>query len=282
VQLYYYRDPAGNFGDDLNPWLWPKLLSVPVEHCFDDDTLFIGVGSLLNHKVPPTPAKKIVFGAGCGYGTTPDITPAWRFYCVRGPLSAHVLDLPPTAAVSDAALLVRGYLEPTANETVHRAAFMPHHLTHHYDRWQPICDELGIAYVDPTAPVEHTLETIRTSAVVITEAMHGAIVADAFRVPWIPVRTRPRISRFKWTDWSHSMRLEHRFEWLPPVWSPSIDCREKRVLHPVLARASRERLRWLLKFGRRRLSSDAVFQEVYARLRSRFDEMAAAASVDNR
>lgn len=26
MKLYYYRDDVFNFGDDLNAWLWPKLL----------------------------------------------------------------------------------------------------------------------------------------------------------------------------------------------------------------------------------------------------------------
>jgi succinoglycan biosynthesis protein ExoV len=26
MKLFYFKDPAGNFGDDLNLWLWPKVL----------------------------------------------------------------------------------------------------------------------------------------------------------------------------------------------------------------------------------------------------------------
>ena len=33
MKLYYYKAPLGNFGDDLNPWLWPRLLP----DIFDDD-----------------------------------------------------------------------------------------------------------------------------------------------------------------------------------------------------------------------------------------------------
>ncbi len=57
MKLYYFIDPSGNFGDDLNPWIWDRLLP----DFFDQnaDTLFIGIGTLLNHRIPYA-AKKIV------------------------------------------------------------------------------------------------------------------------------------------------------------------------------------------------------------------------------
>lgn len=275
MQLYYYRDPIGNFGDDLNPWLWPQLFSRPLEQCFDDDTLFLGIGSILNQKVPSQPTKKVVFGSGFGYGSLPSVTDQWQFYCVRGPLTAKVLGLPTQKAISDSAVLIRERIPPTQKAT-QCAAFMPHHLTAHYDRWQDVCESLNIRYIDPAAPVEETIEAIRTSEVIVTEAMHGAIVADAVRVPWIPVRTRPRIAEFKWQDWSSSLQIEHKFEWLTPIWNPQIDSNLKRVLHPVAAQVGKERLRWLVRHGKRRLSQDDVFSQVYERLVGSFQQLVEA------
>lgn len=276
MHLYYYQDPVGNFGDDLNPWLWPKLFPEPIDRCFDRDTLFVGIGSVLNATIPDVPAKKVVFGSGCGYGPPPSLTPEWRVYCVRGPLTALMIGVAEDRAITDGGLLVRAVVEPSGQAPASQTAFMPHHQTQPYDLWRPICEALGIRYLDPTAPVETTLEAIRTSGVVITEAMHGAVVADALRVPWIPVRSRPRIATFKWEDWSRSIGIEHAFEWLPPVWCPGIDQAWKRTAHPVAMRAGRERLRWLVRFGRRRLSQDRVFRAVYARLWDAFQDMARA------
>ena len=45
MNLYDYHDPIGNFGDDLNPWLWPRLFTQSLENCFDSNTLFIRIGS---------------------------------------------------------------------------------------------------------------------------------------------------------------------------------------------------------------------------------------------
>src|SRR4051794_17394139 len=96
MRLYYYKDPIGNFGDDLNPWLWPRLIS----NIFDvnNEIIFLGIGTLLNQKVDrrvAASAFKVVFGSGVGYrkGKLPLIDNRWKFYCVRGPLSAYALSL---------------------------------------------------------------------------------------------------------------------------------------------------------------------------------------------
>ena len=63
MKLHYYRDAWGNFGDDLNPWLWPRLL--PGHFDRRGDELVLGIGTVLNHRAPRAPVKQ-VFGAGAG------------------------------------------------------------------------------------------------------------------------------------------------------------------------------------------------------------------------
>lgn len=47
MKLVHWRSKAGNFGDDLNPWLWKELLpAVDLEDAGDGISL-IGLGSLL-------------------------------------------------------------------------------------------------------------------------------------------------------------------------------------------------------------------------------------------
>jgi succinoglycan biosynthesis protein ExoV len=269
MELYYYKDPIGNFGDDLNSWLWSQLFPYPITDAFDADTLFIGIGSLLNHKIPAMPPKKKVFGSGYGYGTPPQINDQWEFYCVRGPLTAKVLNLPEQAAISDGALLIREVVKP-AGQTRYPVSFMPHHQTSKYDDWRTICNDLAIQYIDPADPVEKTVEVIRNSSMVVTEAMHGAIVADALRVPWIPVRTRKRILDFKWQDWLGSLQMDHGFEWLTPAWSERIDVQYKRRLYPVSRRVARARLKWIVRFGRKKLSNEKVLDQTHRRMLDAF------------
>ena len=45
MKLVYYQDPKGNFGDDLNPWLWERLLPGRLDD--DPSELLVGMGTIL-------------------------------------------------------------------------------------------------------------------------------------------------------------------------------------------------------------------------------------------
>lgn len=214
MRLYYYGEYK-NFGDILNTWLWPKLLP----NTFDEDAgiLFVGIGTLLNDFIPTEPFK-VVFGAGVGYGKRlPVIDQNWKIYCVRGPLSAQALGLEPKLAVTDSAVLLRNIDLPPKKEH-YPVSFMPHWQSAHWN-WKPICEQVGLHYIDPTAEIEQVLQAIQCSGLVIAEAMHGAIVADALRVPWIPVQANKWILDFKWHDWCQSLGLEYNPVRLPRLYS---------------------------------------------------------------
>ena len=192
MKLFYFSFPNGmsNFGDDLNPWLWEKLLPGVFDQ--DNKSIFVGISTLLNDYVPKA-NKTAVFASGVGYSKgLPAINESWKIYCVRGPLSAKKLGIDPQLAVTDGAVLIRKVYEPSTIKKT-KFAYMPHitHIIHGGNAWKDICEEAGISYIDPRWETEEVLSAICQTEVLLTEAMHGAIIADALRVPWIPVLTRP-------------------------------------------------------------------------------------------
>ncbi|MGG6263568.1 polysaccharide pyruvyl transferase family protein [Leptolyngbya sp. AN03gr2] len=215
MKLYYFDGKSrehqiGNFGDDLNPWLWDRLLPDVLDR--NDDTLFVGIGTLLNerlHRRFPN-AFKVVFGSGVGYGESPIVDSSWKIYFVRGLLSAKALEIDSTFALTDPAILVRNFYTPSEQKTF-SWSYMPHYHEAIFNGaiWQEICESLGIRYISPTAPIEQILSDIDRSEVLLTEAMHGAIVADAIRVPWVAVKTKKDILDFKWHDWLSTVSLSY-------------------------------------------------------------------------
>jgi succinoglycan biosynthesis protein ExoV len=217
MRLFYFPGSEGvtNFGDELNVYLWPRF--VPSGFDTDDGTQFVGIGTLLNDRLPPAP-RTVVFGAGVGYYGPPHRDHTWEVYCVRGPLSARTLGLPADAAVTDpAALITRVNQPPIEGRSRSTHAFMPHWQSEP-DEWERVCAAAGIGFIDPRWPTHQVLEAIRSTDRLMTEAMHGAIVADALRVPWVAVRTGPAIKSFKWEDWCESMAIEYCPYHLPTIW----------------------------------------------------------------
>ena len=220
MKVIYYKSPRGNFGDDLNPLLWREVLPPA---CFDiDDVVLLGIGSIFRDDFlsPPATVRKRVFvlGSGAGTGPLPSQWPNsdWSILAVRGPLTGRLIGMPDKAITDSAALLATTpALKPEVPRSG-RVVFMPHYNSVAYSRWPEICEEIGFDFIDAHWPVERTLKSLAGASLVMTEAMHGAIVADTLRVPWIPVACSPEVAPFKWIDWTQSLDLDYRPVSLPP------------------------------------------------------------------
>ncbi len=235
MKLYYYKDPAGNFGDDLNEWLWDSLLPGCWE-ANDDDALMSAIGTLIGPAMPDA-RRWVVFSSGAGYGPPPaDLhSSRWRISCVRGPLTARVLGLDPGLAVTDGASLIGALPEyaPVPESERHGVVFMPHHQALKAGDWQAVAERAGVTFLDPRDDSRATLQRIRRARLVIADAMHAAIAADAMRVPWVPVTTSVEISTFKWLDWTMSLGLPY-----DPIALPSSSALEaaRQAMLPLFGR----------------------------------------------
>jgi succinoglycan biosynthesis protein ExoV len=259
VKLIHFRGPNGerNFGDELGPWLCERLLP----DMFDDnpDEIFVGIGTILNDRLPPA-ARVVVFGSGVGYGTeVPTIDRNWSIYCLRGPLSADALGVSRDLAITDPGVLVRLFRKPTRAAIRYQFSYMPHWRSA-CDDWRRVCNWIGFGYIDPCADVDEVLDRIQHTAVLVAEAMHGAIVADALRIPWIPVRSSDAILTFKWRDWCASLNLEYQPHRVIPAWplSPHNRTAIRRARHALRLAAAAAWMRKLVATATPVLSDEAT------------------------
>lgn len=208
MKLTYFEGSPPNFGDELNASMWRHLL--PADF-FDDDasTLFIGIGSVIQHNFPAA-ARKLVVGSGYGgYTRLPDISDGtWDFRFVRGPRTARALGLEPDLAITDAAVLLRATPLPEPARGI-GAAFIPHYESLERGNWRDVCEMAGVYFIDPTADTDRVISELQGADLVICEAMHGAIVSDALRTPWIGVKAMHHVHRFKWHDWAESLSIPY-------------------------------------------------------------------------
>jgi succinoglycan biosynthesis protein ExoV len=206
MKLHYFKDPTGNFGDDLNPWLWSRLIPDLLDE--DEGSLFVGIGTLINHRLPSAPVKH-VFGSGFGYGEKPVIDARFVFHAVRGPDTASALGLPASCAVTDSAVLIRAVDTARGGDASGPVGFIPTGQTLDFFDWEPICTQLGLRFISCRWEVDRVLAEMRKCSKLLCEAMHGAIVADALRVPWVPIRCNEDVLAFKWQDWLSTLDLRY-------------------------------------------------------------------------
>ena len=160
--------------------------------------------------------------------------------------------------------------------------------------WESAADgqwaEAGLHYIDPCDTVENVLTQIQESEVLVAEAMHGAIVADALRVPWIAVRPIQSPNRAKWRDWASALDLTLRWTRVSPSnaleLAMSLTGGNKRRAGDIRARGQRLRTiasgafkelaaRSLTRVASREpsLSSDAAIDRAHTRMLEALDRL---------
>ena len=205
MNIIYFKSDIGNFGDDLNPWLWQQLLGDFSKYNKELD--FIGIGSILDDRLKNN-NKKVVFGSGIrdfdfDINTIPNLDV--RF--VRGPISSKITQ---KKYITDAAYALR-LLPQKEYVKKYKIAFVPYFRHFKQFNWKLFESLTGIHVIDPTQNVEDVISEINTSEHILASAMHGAILADVYRVPWMRVKFSKHghesslTSELKWNDWFKSI-----------------------------------------------------------------------------
>jgi len=207
--LECFQAEIPNFGDDLNAWLWPQLF--PGAFAAGAVDRFIGIGSILDGRYQSAPGRTIVFGTGArGAASVPRLDRSWDVRFVRGPRTAAAMGLPMSTAVGDGALALKLVRPANAPRCRGGVGIMPHFRSMGSLDWQRVADLAGLVLIDPRGRPDVVVDQIAGLEGLLAEAMHGAIVADLYRTPWVRVTCISRLREgptadFKWYDWAEAL-----------------------------------------------------------------------------
>ena len=210
MDIFQVEVEGGNFGDDMNEWFWDAVFP-DYGQVAPDHTMF-GIGSILWRKNFELFDKIVVMGSGSGYGVTPDQVPdnatiGW----VRGPRTGRLMGVEPDRVITDPATLAARLPEFSDVEKTDEVIFMPHVGTARLALdWDGIASRAGVSYLSPANDSRMVIRRLAGARLVVTESLHGAILADAFRVPWVTMAISPTFTAHKFHDWAESMETDMR------------------------------------------------------------------------
>lgn len=294
MQLFYFKAARGNFGDDLNTWLWDDV--IPGWREVWPDHVLIGVGTILNNKMP-IGVPKLIMGSGAGYAdpAPTDLLAECRIVAVRGPRTAALVGAGPDVPTLDPAALLPT-LPRFADVPRHgRVVLVPLHSSIGLLDWENVARRIGAVLVSPQDEAEHVIRMIAGAEQVITESMHGAIVADAFGVPWTGFGFHHLFNHGKWQDWASSLAVTPAITMVPRLGNAAVkpftmvkrlltaDGHVPGPLRPIAGAINTETLvRWLKPLVGRpgQLSDRALLRRRQQALRTAFDALRAEFSED--
>lgn len=222
MKLIYYSSEKGNVGDELNVWLWNRIFPGHFEND-NDKTAFLGIGSiLLENSVFIDEAsaykKKIICGTGVrSISERLNLDNSWHISFLRGPYSSLKLTHSLDNYISDSAyfvVLTDEFKKYKNLPKKHKVSVIPYFQSMDKLNWEKVCKHFDWNLITTeTKDVDYFLSEIASSELVISEAMHGAILADVLRVPWRRLKfyahlyEGENVSEFKWNDWLSSVEI---------------------------------------------------------------------------
>jgi len=248
LQGYYFSQNTRlkNLGDCIAEivvdYLGYKLIRCGIENNVTNaGRCLMPMGSVLdNNSLNRFSLPIDIWGCGSkGNWINPPNLARLRIHAVRGPLTANALKLPADIPMGDPALLLP--LIATSEMAKHGKTLVVPHLSqtsqqNAFRRCKATgCDDMLITqvYLAPIYPnslktilqmtkdyvhlrrfpqsLWEGINTIAGASFVLTASLHGAIIAQAFEVPWAAYTDDYIDSPFKWYDWAAYCGVELNF-----------------------------------------------------------------------
>jgi len=185
----YYFDAKPNFGDNIGPFIISKVSGNKTlnirELPLKPNYAYCTVGSLLHSLAKP---NCHVWGSGFISDPADNIRrikeKPLTVSALRGPISADFakkMGWGYCEVFGDPGLLMPKYLELEGVNTSDTITLIPHYSFAKNHTVNPA--RFNVVY--PWYPLEVVAKKINESKLVISSSLHGIILADAYRVPWI-------------------------------------------------------------------------------------------------
>lgn len=208
-----------NVGDLLAPIITEQITSKEVIKVFKKipeeykgERILAGLGSFLGYygDYPIT-----VWGTGFepGYlNRTARINPGsrlnWRYHAVRGHLTKTVLGIKDNVVIGDAGLVMPVFYNPVVLKGNPKRYFR-----HYSNKSNSTINDEFIIHSTRMNPFK-AIDLISNSRFIFTEALHIAILAHAYGIPWAWSLNKHKRAMFKWFDWFSSLNIAS--QWFHP------------------------------------------------------------------
>lgn len=204
MELFYFKGRHPNVGDDFNGNLWPLVWPGLAEE--RRWNYLIGIGTIIDDRLDALPGRKLVAGSGVRPMGRAASRETLDFAWVRGRLSAAELQLSVELALGDPGFLAPRFFPLPRAPKPGRIGLIPHYHTEVRTHLFRYLGTEGIDIISPRIAPAAFFARLLACEAVFCEAMHGAIFAQAYGVPWARVRLHshvsegPTVSTFKWED----------------------------------------------------------------------------------
>ena len=193
---FFWHIGTPNFGDDINPSFYEKLSGTPIRLEVDQSKPhFLGMGSILERA---TDSSMIL---GSGFIAQPDspVNLPGSIIAVRGKLSRAAISNCPDVLLGDPMVLL-SLIYSASTGKKHKIGLVPHvSQVNYFRRIAP----KGVIIIDPAAEPWSVIQSIAESDFIMSQSLHGLIVADALEIPnlWIKPATQMIGGDFKFLDY---------------------------------------------------------------------------------
>ena len=229
-----HNQSHGNLGDALNLVVLSAFGLTPVRsrgpaspgstdegsRTADPGPTLLAIGSMVDDRViADRHARCVVWGSGWRGDPISDATrQLLDVRAVRGPHTAAALGLDLSVPMGDPALLLPLLIDVADHRSARRGILVPH-ISHVSGAPEVGCDQTvtvgvrqaGLTGGFTTRDIVRRVRTIATAGFVLTGALHAAIIAQAYGVPWAAWLGPDVDCPAKWDDWAAYLGVDLQF-----------------------------------------------------------------------